>query len=311
MIDRASPEALFTVSGIAQYTGAVIAVNLFADATPAAVTWLRVSIAAVLVLAVSTRQLRGWTRRDLASAALFGVVTAAMNLFFYLAIDRIPLGKSVVIEFIGPIAVAAALTRSTRNAIALVLAVVGVVVLSGVEIDSEPLGLLFILGASTFWALYIVLGRRVARLNRGTAGLGVGLAVGGLALLPIGIGGSGQLLSSTRLFGLTCLVAVLSTAIPYGIDQIVLRRIPVRRFAVLLALLPVTAIVVGWLGLDQRPTLIDLCGAALVIAGVAIQQRDEEPIAVTDVGTRPPSSVTAVDGLSRADRGRRGLRDRE
>lgn len=276
MTERVSPEALFTISGIAQYTGAVIAVNLFADGTPGAVTWLRVSTAAVMVLLISGRWWGGWQRGDLGRAALFGLVTAAMNLCFYLAIDRIALGKSVVMEFVGPIAVAAALTRSVRNSIALVLAAAGVIVLSGVEIDSEPLGLLFILGASTFWALYIILGRHVAQQNRGMAGLGIGLAVGAIALLPFGVGGSSELLSSWRLFGLACLVGLLSTALPYGIDQIVLRRIPMRRFAVLLALLPVAAIVVGWLGLDQRPTAVDLVGATLVIAGVAIQDRDVE-----------------------------------
>jgi len=278
VIDRASPEALFAVSGIAQYTGAVIAVNLFADATPAAVTWLRVATAAIVVLVVSAphwrRDWHGWTRPDIGHAAMFGLVTAAMNLCFYLAIDRIALGKSVVIEFVGPIAVAAALTRTLRNSIALVLAAVGVIVLSGVEIDSEPLGLLYIFGASVFWALYIILGRRVARQSRGMAGLGLGLTVGALVLLPLGIGGSRALLSSWHLFGLVCLVGLLSTAVPYGIDQFVLRRIPMRRFAVLLALLPVTAILVGWLGLDQRPTGVDLLGAALVIAGVTIQERD-------------------------------------
>ena len=278
MTERVSPEALFAISGIAQYTGAVIAVNLFADATPAAVTWLRVGTAAVMVLALSARHWRGWTRADLGRAALFGLVTAAMNLCFYLAIDRIALGKSVVIEFVGPIAVAAALTRTLRNGIALLLAAVGVVVLSGVEIDSEPLGLLFIFAASAFWAMYIVLGRVVARQNRGMAGLGIGLAVGAVALTPLGIGGARELLSSGRLFAMACLVGLLSTALPYGIDQLVLRRIPMRRFAVLLALLPVTAIAVGWLGLDQRPTAVDLLGAALVIAGVAIQERDVEMV---------------------------------
>lgn len=249
--------------------------HLFDEAPPAAVAWLRGITAALVLLAVSRWWRPPWSVAELARAALFGVATAAMNLFFYLAIDRIPLGKSVVIEFVGPVALAAALTRSTRNFVALALAAGGVVLLSGVEIDSEPLGLAFIFLASLMWVLYLVLGRRVATLDRGSGGLAVSLAFGALALAPVGARGSSALFSSWGLLGLCVAVGVLSTAIPYGIDQHVMRRIPARRFALLLALLPVTAMAVGYLALDQRPSRIDLLGAGLVIAGVIIQEREQ------------------------------------
>lgn len=273
-LDRFSPEALFVVSGISQYTGAVIAVSLFDDLGPATVAWLRVLGAAIVLVTIAGRGMRGWTRAEIAAAALFGVATSAMNLFFYLAIDRIDLGKSVVIEFLGPIAVAAAFTRTTRNTIALVLAVAGVLVLGGVEIDSEPLGLVFILAASAMWAAYIMVGRRVAALDRGLSGLALGLAIGALALAPIGAPGSGAAWTTPAWLVAGLGVGVFSNAIGYGIDQHVMRRIPVRRFALLLALLPVTAMVVGFLALDQRPSALDLLGATIVIAGVLVQERD-------------------------------------
>jgi inner membrane transporter RhtA len=276
VLDRFSPEALFVVSGIAQYSGAVIAVSMFDDVAPASVAWVRVLGAALVLLIVSRRQLRQpWTRRELGAAAIFGIASAVMNLCFYLAIDRIDLGKSVVIEFIGPIAVAAAFTRTMRNTVALLLAVVGVLVLSGVEFDAEPLGLVFIFAASVMWATYIVVGRKVAALDRGVAGLGVGLAIGAIAIAPIGIPGSGPVWTSATLLISGLMVGVLSNAVGYGIDQHVLRRIPVRRFALLLALLPVTAMIVGFIALDQTPTLVDMAGAALVIAGVVVQERDQ------------------------------------
>ena len=284
--DTASPEALFVISGISQYTGAVIAVSIFDDVPPATVAWFRVAFAALAIVAVSWRHQRRWSRRDLLGAALFGIATAFMNLFFYLAIDRVPLGKSVVIEFIGPISVAAVLTRTKRNSVALLLAVVGVLVLSGVEIGGEPLGLLYIFAASALWAIYIVLGRRVASLDRGLSGLGLGLAIGAVAIAPFGLGHSATVFTTPRLLGLCAVVGVLSTAIAYGIDQHVMRRIPIRRFAVLLALLPVTAMLVGFLALDQRPSLLDLGGAALVIAGVVVQERDELVMPELD---EPPS----------------------
>jgi len=275
-VRTASPEALFAIAGISQYTGAVVAVNLFEEVRPATVAWLRVSAAALLLIAVSWRQVRShWTRAEVRSAALFGIATAFMNLFFYLALDRLPLGKSVVIEFIGPIAVAAAYTRSARNSAALALAAIGVATLSGVELGGEPWGIVFIFTASALWAVYIILGRRVAHLGRGMAGLGVGLAIGSLTILPFGVAGSSEVFNDSRLLLMCVAVGALSSAIGYGIDQVVMRRIPVRRFAVLLALLPVSAMVLGYLALGQTPASLDLLGAALVIAGVLIQERDE------------------------------------
>lgn len=284
-LDRFSPEALFVVSGISQYTGAVIAVSLFDDVSPATMALLRVIGAAIVLMAFTWRSQRNWTRSDIRAAAVFGAATALMNLFFYLAIDRIDLGKSVVIEFIGPIAVAAAFTRSRRNTAALLLAVAGVLVLGGVEIDTEPLGLVYILLASAMWAAYIMIGRHVAAQDRGVSGLALGMVFGSIVLAPIGLPGSGEVWvhPAWLLAGLS--VGIFSNAVGYSIDQHVLRRVPVRRFAVLLALLPVTAMLVGFIALDQRPSAIDLLGAALVIAGVVSQER--EVLAAAELETTP------------------------
>jgi inner membrane transporter RhtA len=129
------------------------------------------------------------------------------------------------------------------------------------------------------WAAYIVVGARVASANRGVAGLGVGLAIGALVLTPVGAPWSGPVWLSPTLLLLCCATGVFSNAIGYGIDQHVLRRIPVRRFSVLLALLPVTALVVGWAVLGQQPAVLDLIGIGLVLAGVALQERDELTVA--------------------------------
>ncbi len=198
-----------------------------------------------------------------------------MNVFFYLAIERIDLGKGITIEFIGPIAVAAATTRSRRNAIALLFAVAGVAVLGGVEVDDNLLGVVFILIASALWAGYIVIGSRVAQVDRGVAGLGIGLAIGALVLTPIGAPGSLEVWTSPTLLLLCLAVGVFSNAIGYGIDQFTMRRIPIRRFSLLLALLPVTGTLIGWIGLGQQPSPIDLAGIALVLVGVAVQERDQ------------------------------------
>jgi inner membrane transporter RhtA len=273
----APPEALFVLSGVSQYVGAVVAVRLFDELAPAPSAWLRVIGATLWLSMFSLGQFRRggrFTGAQWRSAAALGIVTAFMNLTFYLAIDRLHLGKGVAIEFIGPITVAALTTRSRRNAAALALATLGVIVLSGIEIDDEPLGLLFIFLAAACWAGYVVLSARVAQYDRGVAGLAVGLGFGALVLAPFGIAQSGPAWSDPRLIGLCLLIGLFSNAIAYGIDQYTLRRIPVRRFSVLLALLPVTATVFGFLFLDQTPSVPDLVGIGLVLAGVAAQQRD-------------------------------------
>lgn len=279
-LDTATPEALFVLSALSQYIGAAIAVSIFDEVEPQTVAWLRVIGAALALLVVSPGFHRGWTRRQLVGAAVFGTATALMNLFFYLAIARTDLGKSVAIEFVGPVLVAAAMTRTTRNALALVLAVGGVVTLGGVEIGENTVGLLYLLAASAMWAAYIVVGSRVAKLGRGVAGLGVGLAIGSVVLAPVGAPWSGPVWVSPTLLVLALLTGVFSNAIGYGIDQFVLRRIPVRRFSLLLALLPVTAVFVGWVALDQRPRPIDVAGIALVLVAVVVQERDETGDAV-------------------------------
>lgn len=271
---RAIPvELLFMVSALSQYIGASIAVQRFAEVPPIGVAWLRV-VGATAALLVFNRGIGGkWTKPDLKAAILLGMATALMNGFFFLAIDRLPLGKGVTIEFIGPIAVAAWLTRTRRNALALVLAAGGVVVLSGGEISGEPLGLVFILAASAMWAGYIVTATRVAKLDRGTAGLGVGLGMACLILLPIGLPAALPAFSSWGLLALCLLVGVFSNAIGYGLDQFIMRRISTRRYAVMLALLPVTAVIVGFVVLHQRPTRMDLLGVSLVLAGLCVQDR--------------------------------------
>lgn len=271
------PELFFICSATAQYIGAVIAFNLFDKLAPASVAWLRVISAALILLAFSARRLRArgkWTKDELVSAASFGIAVALMNLTFYLAIDRLDLGKGVAIEFIGPICVAAWQTKSRRNAGALALATLGVVILSGFELGNEPLGLLFIFLASACWAAYIVVGSRVAQLNRGVSGLGVGLAIGAVVIAPFGAPQSGPAWGSPSILGLCLLVGLFSNALGYGIEQSIMRKIPVRRFSVLLALLPVTAVVFGFLFLDQTPTFIDMIGIALVLTGVVVQQRE-------------------------------------
>lgn len=274
-----SPEAIFVLSGISQNIGSILAKSLFGEVEPATVAWIRVTFAAIVLLAFTSRSMwraeRPWTTADFGASAIFGVSIAFMNLFFYLAIDRLELGKGLTIEFIGPIAVAATRRRTKRNAVAVALALVGVGLLSGIELHgANGLGVFYILCASAMWATYIVLGSRVARQDRGLAGLGVGLVFGALVLTPFGAPSSGPVFDSPRLLALCCVVGLTNSVIGYSLDQHVMRRIPTHRFALLLALLPVTASFIAFIALDERLSALDIVGILFVLAGVVYQRRD-------------------------------------
>ena len=283
-----SPEAVFVLAGISQNVGTILAKSLFSDIRPPTLAWIRIMFAAVVLLSLSWRHwvpgvtARPFSRADVRTAAIFGCAIALMNLCFYLAIDRLDLGKGMSIEFIGPIVVAASRTRTRRNAIAVALAAVGVVLMSSFELGGNRVGLLFIFLASAMWATYIVLGSRVARQDRGLAGLGIGLVFGSILIAPFGVSGSAEVFTTPDLLLGCCLVGLFTTVIGQGLDQHVLRRIPPGRFALLLALLPVNATIMAYIALDEKPRPLDLVGIALVIAGIVYQQRDELPLPVDE-----------------------------
>ncbi|HEY1740854.1 MAG TPA: EamA family transporter [Acidimicrobiia bacterium] len=274
LISRRTAPVCFVTGGIAMYAGAAIAYHLFDDVPPQTVAWLRCCGAAVVLAVVARpwRRHRVWTPATLRIAAAFGVATALMNTSFYLAIDRIPLGTAVAIEFAGPVTVAALSMRSRRSLAGLGAATIGVLVLSGVQLSGDALGVLFALGAAAFWAGYIVLGARVSRsaTTSGVDGLTIGLVVGSLVLVPVGVWGSSPAFTSPHILLLCLVVGVLSTALPYGLDQLVLRVVDTSTFALLLALLPVTATAMGWIALHQHLEPAELVGVACVVLGLAL-----------------------------------------
>ena len=278
-----SPEALFTIGAVSQYLGAATAFELFDELGPGTVALLRVAGAGTVVVLLRRSWRRHWSRSELAWTAAFGAALASMNLFFYLAIERVPLGNSVAIEFIGPIAVAAFGTRTLRSGGALALAVSGVVALAGFAPPEAQLGALFSLIAGALWAGYIVLGHRVARAGMAVDGLGVGMLIGALVISPVGIidgvagaGGLGAAVAAPLLLAGGVAAGVLSNVIPYGIDQLVMQRLARARFALLQALLPVTATLIGLVWLSQVPSVREAVGIVAVIAAIVIN-RESDP----------------------------------
>ena len=204
-----------------------------------------------------------------------------MNIAFYEAISRLPLGTAVAVEFCGPVAVAAVASRRPRDIAAVVLAAVGVALIADVRWSGSPSGVLWALAAAALWAAYIVLGKRVAGAGNGLDDMAVGFAVAAVVLCPLLLlpgGGTGlAALVDPVVLLLAVGVGVLSSVVPYVLDQIVLRRVGQARFAVLLALLPATATIVGLIALRQVPSPLEGVGIAAVIVAVALRSRDGDP----------------------------------
>ena len=269
---------VFVVGAISQYVGAAIGVFLFETTEPATVAWLRAAAAAVALLAWRRPWRRAWSRRQTVIALIFGLVTIAMNIAIYEAISRIPLGTAVAIEFLGPTAVAALGSRRRRDLAGVGLASVGVLLLAGVEFDANLTGVLFALLSAAMWAGYILLGKRVADTGDGLDSLAVGMSLAAVVLAPVilvpqaRIDASVFVDSRTWLLGLC--IGLLSTAIPYALDQLVLVQIGSAKFALLLALLPVTATLIGVVVLGQIPTFPEIAGITLVVIALLLSARE-------------------------------------
>ena len=209
---------------------------------------------------------------------MFGLVTTAMNIAFYEAMARIPMGTAVAIEFLGPVAVAALGSRRGRDVLSVALASVGVVLLAGVEFDGNLAGVLFALAAAAMWTGYILLGKRVADAGSGLDSLAVGMALAAVVTAPVILvlqaAVDASVFGDPRTWLLGVCIGLLSTAIPYVLDQLVLVQIGSAKFALLLALLPVTASLIGVVVLRQVPTPPEIAGIALVVVALLLGARE-------------------------------------
>ncbi|TDZ75302.1 EamA family transporter [Mycobacteroides salmoniphilum] len=276
---RLAAPALMLISGTSLYLGAAAGVSLFRWLDPASVAWLRICGAALVFLAIARPGRAAWQGRALCWASGFGLVTTLMNMSFYLAIDRLPLGTAVAIEFLGPISVAAIGSRSLREGFSVLAALVGVLLIADVQLSAEPAGMAFALFAALFWAGYIVLGKRVALQGNPADSLAVGFTVAMIVTAPVlafGIAGTHGETPVGHVLVLGLLMGVLSNVIPYGLDQVILRRAGRSQFAILLALLPLSATAIGVLVMHQIPSTPELFGILAIVLAVA-SRRDRDP----------------------------------
>jgi inner membrane transporter RhtA len=275
--DRLPPQSFFLVSAAFHYLGPSLAVLLFARLDVLGVAWLRIASAAVVFA--------GWRRPWRLVPALdsgqrrvllaLGVVLAAMNSLFYLAVDRLPLSTVGAIEFLGTVLLAVVGTRTRRNAVALALTTGGVVTITAIRLAGHPLGFAFAFGNCVLFMVYVVLGHRIANTSEGDGidRLGAAMLIAAVVATPIGLGGALPAFSHPLLLAAGAGVGVCSSVIPYVTDQLAMARLPRATFALMLALLPVFATIIGAVVLRQLPTPQDIAGIALVTAGVAIHKQ--------------------------------------
>ena len=270
------PEAFFICSAIFHYLGPAFAVLLFARVDVLGVAWLRIASAAV-VFAFWKRpwrlvaELRAGEKRIVVA---LGFVLAIMNVCFYLAINRLPLGTVGTIEFLGPIALAALGVRTMRNLAALILACSGVFLLTSARISGEPIGYIFAFANCVLFVLYILLGHRIAA-SGGRAGverLAMAMLVASMVITPIGLKSALVALLDPKILLAGAGVGICSSVIPYICDQFAMARLSQATFALMLSLLPATACLVGIVVLRQVPSLSELTGVGAVIAAVAFKR---------------------------------------
>lgn len=287
----ATPIALIIGSCVSLQFGAALAVQLFPELGSWGVTALRLSIAAVILLLAGRPRFLAWSRRQWFAVVGFGLSLGAMNGFFYAALEHLPLGPAVAIEFVGPLVLSAVLSRRLVDMAWVGLAVAGIALfgLDGV-LGSEPLspiGVALVLVAAAFWVCYIRTSARVGGLIPGVGGLAVALSIASIALLPFGVPAAMELALRPELVWLAVGTAVFASVAPYTLELVALRRLPQRVFGVLISLEPVFAALFGWLLLQQAIGPLKIAAIALVAGasvGIALASRgkaDPPPVAVT------------------------------
>jgi inner membrane transporter RhtA len=270
LVQRVPPHAYFVGSAIFHYLGPAFAVLLFVRVGPLGTAWLRIA-AAALVLCAWRRPWRLLRERTLLA---LGSVLAVMNCCFYLAIDRLPLGTVAAIEFLPVIALAALGARTARNGLAIALAVPGVYLLTGVQLEGEALGVALAFGNAGLFALYIVLAHRVARLGvlDGLDGLAASMLVALMVVTPLAGWAALPALGDPVALLAGAGVGISSSVIPYVTDQLAMARLPRATYALMVSLLPATATVVGLVVLAQVPAWREVAGVALVVAAVGVHR---------------------------------------
>ena len=265
------PAPWLVVAGVSSVQlGAAIAKSLFDELTPTGLVMLRLVFGALILGLLFRPRVRDRSSRELQLALAFGLTLVTMNFCFYQAIDRIPLGIAVTLEFVGPLGVALVGSRRSSDFLWVALAAAGIALLApGIGAGLDAVGVAFALGAGVLWAAYITLSIHVGRAYSGPTGLVLAMAVGALVAVPFGIASAGSALLEPELLAAAFAVAVLSAALPWSLELEALRRMPAHVFGVLMSLEPAIGALVGFVVLGERIGGRAVTAIALVVIASA------------------------------------------
>lgn len=286
---RIPPWALTLAAMASVQLGLALSVNLIEIVGPAGLAWLRLIISSAIFVPLGARAFRRIRRSDLLPVIGLGLVTAVMMIGFMHAIERIPLGTAVAIEFLGPITVAAITSRSWRLAIWPALAMVGVVMLTEPwQGATDMIGVLFAALAGAGWGAYVLLTQRVGDRFSGVSGLAISIPIAAIATTPFGLPQVIGTLTPTTLLWAAGL-ALLVPTIPFMLEMLALRRMTSTAFGTLMSLEPAFGVVFGLVVLSQMPSWVQGIGVCVVVlAGVCAQRNGKrDPVLGVSTETGP------------------------
>ncbi|MEX0755675.1 MAG: EamA family transporter [Actinomycetota bacterium] len=263
---RLSPVWLVLIGILSVQFGAAVSKGQFDEIPPVGMVLLRLATSSLILLALARPRLGGRSAADWRPVLTLGLALGAMNWAFYESFARIPLGLAVTIEFIGPLALAAAGSRRPRDLVWVGLAALGIALFGAGPTKVDPLGFGLALLAGGFWALYIVSTVATGRRWAGVEGLAVASTVATLAIAPFAVVTAGTRLLEPRLLLLGALVGLLSSVIPYSLEMVALRTLPPRVFGILMSLEPAAAALVAAIFLQEWLSPLQLIAMACVIA---------------------------------------------
>jgi inner membrane transporter RhtA len=278
-VHRLPATALVVAAAFSFQGGAALATTLFEEAGPLGAVWMRQLFGALVLLALNAGVLRRLRARPLGPVVALALSLAVMNSFFYAAIDRIPLGLAVTIEFLGPLGVAVAGSRRARDFIWIVLAAIGVALLGSPTVDLDPVGIAFALAAAVCWASYILIGKRLGERWPVFDGLTLAMAMTALFMTPLGIASAGDALLDWHILAVGLAVGLIGSAVPYALELAALRRLTTGTFGILMSLEPAVAALLGAVFLSQALSTYEALAVAFVVAAsIGANARARTPI---------------------------------
>ncbi|MFV5690048.1 EamA family transporter [Flavobacterium sp. ZT3R25] len=251
---------------ISVQSGAAIAKSLFPTIGAAGTASIRIGISALILLLVYRPNLKEITPKQWKIVIPYGLSLGAMNLIFYLAIERIPIGLAVTLEFMGPLSVAIIGSRRLIDYCWVLLAAAGIVLIAPWTNDRvDSLGVIFALLAGALWAAYIVLGGKVSKIMNGGQAVATGMLFAAILILPFGFYENGLANLTPKLLGLGIALALLSSAIPFTLEMKALGQLPPRTFSILMSLEPAAASICAFIFLQENLSFYEIMAVVCVV----------------------------------------------